>query len=230
MTDAPRDFGRELYPFLHAPSGVASGEAAALLHAVRQSTLAKCAEVVAMRDALLGEFEDEMIAAAGAMAGRFAAGATLLVCGNGGSATDADDAVADCLVPPGAGWRALPAVSLVADCATVTALTNDVGFEHVFTRQLAALARPGDIALGFTTSGSSANVVAAMELARRRGLLTIACCGYDGGVLARAGAVDHCFVVRREYVPRIQEVHATLWHALLELVQVTLAARTEVAA
>ncbi|MBA3339896.1 MAG: SIS domain-containing protein, partial [Geodermatophilaceae bacterium] len=169
MTESRRDFGRELYPFLHPTSVAVGGEVAALLLAVRQSTLAKCSEVVAMRNALLGEFEDEMIAAASAMAERFAAGATLLACGNGGSATDADDAVADCLAPPVAGWRALPAVSLVAEGATVTAVTNDVGFEHAFTRQLAALARPGDIALGFTTSGSSANVVAAMELARRRG-------------------------------------------------------------
>ena len=131
------------------------------------------------------------------------------------------------MTPPVGGWRALPAVSLPADSATVTALTNDVGFEHVFSRQIAALGGPSDIALGFSTSGNSTNVVAGMKQARRKGLLTIAFCGYDGGDLSRGGNVDYCFVARREFVPRIQEGHATLWHVLLELVQDVLAEHVE---
>ena len=222
MSDSPRDYGRELYPFLYAASGESEPAVAILLEAVKTSTLAKCEEVVALRNDLVAEFDEEIAKAAVAMARRFAAGGKLLAFGNGGSATDADDAAMDCITPPIAGWRPLPALSLPADSATITALTNDVGFDHVFSRQIAALGERGDIALGFSTSGNSTNVVTGLAQARRRGLLTIAFCGYDGGELARAGSVDHCFVSRREFVPRIQEGHATLWHALLELVQASL--------
>ena len=225
MTSESRDFGRELYPFLYDSTG--NGGGAALLDAVKQSTLAKCAEVVALRNEMLDEYENEVESAASAMAARFSAGGTLIAFGNGGSATDADDAASDCTSPPHPEWRRLPALSLTAECATVTALTNDVGFDHVFSRQVAALGRPGDIALGFSTSGNSANVVSAMRQARRRGLLTVAFSGYDGGALAKTGDVDHCFIARREYVPRIQEGHATMWHALLEQVQITLAEQAD---
>ena len=225
MTSESRDFGRALYPFLYASTG--NGGGAALLDAVKQSTLAKCAEVVALRNEMLDEYENEVESAASAMAARFSAGGTLIAFGNGGSATDADDAASDCTSPPHPEWRRLPALSLTAECATVTALTNDVGFDHVFSRQVAALGRPGDIALGFSTSGNSANVVSAMRQARRRGLLTVAFSGYDGGALAKTGDVDHCFIARREYVPRIQEGHATMWHALLEQVQITLAEQAD---
>ncbi len=225
MTTEVRDYGRELYPFLYASTGEAAGSVASLLEAVKLSTLAKCAEVVALRNELMAEYEVELVNAARGMAERFASGGQLLAFGNGGSATDADDAVSDCMTPPVTGWRALPAVSLPADSATVTALTNDVGFEHVFSRQIAALGGRGDIALGFSTSGNSANIVKGMKQARRKGMLTIALCGYDGGDLCRGDSVDYCFVARREFVPRIQEGHATLWHALLELVQDDLAER-----
>ncbi|MDQ2664571.1 MAG: SIS domain-containing protein [Gemmatimonadota bacterium] len=220
MSSESRDFGRELYPFLYASTGAGGG--VALLDAVKQSTLAKCAEVVALRNEMLAEFEEDMENAATAMAARFTAGGTLIAFGNGGSATDADDAASDCMSPSFPVWRRLPALSLTAECATVTALMNDVGFEHVFSRQVAALGKRGDIALGFSTSGNSANVVSAMKQARRRGLLTIAFSGYDGGALTKTGDVDHCFIARREYVPRIQEGHATMWHALLEQVQLNL--------
>lgn len=223
MSDPTRDYGRSLYPFLYAADAEPQVAVGTLLATVQESTRAKCAEVVALRSETLAEFEPELLRAARAMAERFSTGGTLYAFGNGGSATDADDVAADCSAPPLAGWRALPAISLPADSATVTALTNDVGFEHVFTRQIAALGSRGDIALGFSTSGNSANVVAAFAEARRRGLLTVAFCGYDGGEIARGGRVDHCFVARREFVPRIQEGHATLWHVLLELTQVALA-------
>ena len=221
-----RDFARELYPFLYAPATGAEGGTAALRASVRESTLAKCAEVVALRTELLAEYEDRIGEAAEAMAARFSAGATLFAFGNGGSATDADDAAIDCLSPPHDAWRSLPAVSLSADSATVTALTNDVGAEAVFARQLGALGRRGDIALGFSTSGNSANVVAAFAAAKKRGMLTVALVGYGGGEIASGGSVDYCFIARREFVPRIQEGHATLWHALLSHVHGTLRART----
>lgn len=216
---ARRDATLVLYPFLYPPTASAAGTDAALLGSVRSSTLAKCAEVIALRSELLSEYATQLTEAAAAMVRHFADGGQLLAFGNGGSATDADDAAIDCMTPPVQGWRGLPAISLPADSATGTAIANDVGVDAVFARQVAALGRRGDIALGFSTSGNSANVVRGLAEARRRGLLTVAFAGYDGGAVARGGMVDFCFVARREFVPRIQEGHATLWHALLELVQ-----------
>lgn len=223
---ADRDFTRELYPFLYAPDGDAPGSVGVLLEEVRSSTLMKCAEVMALRSEMLAEYEDRLGQAAEAMAERFANGGKLLAFGNGGSATDADDVAADCMSPPHAAWRALPALSLPADSATVTAVANDVGIESVFARQIGAVGERRDIAFGVSTSGNSGNVVTAFSAAKRRGMLTIALTGYDGGAIARSDLVDHCFVARREFVPRIQEGHATLWHALLALVQLALATRT----
>ena len=223
MTSPDRDFGRELYPFLYeAPSRGAAG-VDALLAQVRESTIQKCRDVVALRRQLADEYLDGLVDAADAMASAFARGGKLLAFGNGGSATDAQDAAADCLTPPVAHWRRLPAIALTSDAAVLTALANDVGVENIFSRQVIAFGERGDVALGISTSGNSANVVAALAEAKRRGLLTIAFAGYDGGAVARAGAVDFCFVARAEYVPRIQEGQATLWHALLELTQERLA-------
>lgn len=220
-----RDFARELYPFLYAPVQGGPASVAALLDSVRSSTLAKCAEVMALRSELLAEYEEQFERTAESMAEQFAGGGKLLAFGNGGSATDADDAAADCMSPPDPEWPALPALSLSADSATVTAVANDVGLDHVFARQFCAVGERGDIALGFSTSGNSTNIVAAFTEAKRRGMLTVALTGYDGGAVARSGAVDFCFVARREFVPRIQEGHATLWHTLLELTQHALARR-----
>ena len=206
----PRDFARNFYPFLTGPSGGTLQTDPALFVAVRNSTMAKCAEVVALRSELLLEYEEQLERAAEAMAARFTGGGKLMAFGNGGSATDADDAAADCMSPPMAGWRSLPALSLPAESATVTAVANDVGLDSVFVRQLGALGARDDIALGISTSGNSGNVVAAFAEARQRGMLTVALAGYEGGALARPGAVDFCFVARREFVPRIQEGHATL--------------------
>ncbi len=202
----------------------------ALLASVRDSTLAKCAEVLALRRELLVEYEDQLDAAADAMAMRFGRSGKLLAFGNGGSATDSDDAAIDCMIPPCMDWRPLPAISLAADSATLSAVANDVGLESVFSRQLGALGTSDDIALGFSTSGNSGNVVAGFIEARRRGMLTVALTGYDGGMIARSRTVDFCFVARREFVPRIQEGHATLWHSLLELVQRRLASDAAAAA
>ena len=214
-----RDFAREMYPFLYASVPDSAESAAALLEAVRRSTRAKCAEVIELRAEMLSEYDEQLVHVARLMAARFARGGKLIAFGNGGSATDADDAAADCLSPPHASWRALPALSLPSDSATMSAITNDVGMASVFARQIGALGARADIALGFSTSGNSENVLAAFAEARRRGMLTVAFTGYDGGHVARSGTVDAGFVARREFVPRIQEGHATLWHVLLDLVQ-----------
>ena len=143
---------------------------------------------------------------------RLARGGRLISFGNGGSSTDAQDAAVDCLAR---GW---PAIALNNDVATVTAVGNDVGFDNVFARQLIPLARPDDVALAISTSGSSPNVVAGLEEAHRRGMVTIGITGYDGGRLAELDWLDHLFVVGSDYVPRLQEVHATIYHLLLDQV------------
>ena len=220
MTSPERDFGRELYPFLYDGGRARDPRTTdAVLAEVRDSTLQKCRDVAALRRQLAEEYLDTLVEAAEAMAAAFARGGKLLAFGNGGSATDAQDAAADCLLPPDSRWRALPALALTNDVAVVTALANDVGVENVFSRQVIAFGERGDIALGFSTSGNSANVVAGLAEAKRRGLLTVALAGYDGGAMARGDIADFCFVARAEHVPRIQEGHATVWHALLELVQ-----------
>jgi D-sedoheptulose 7-phosphate isomerase len=117
-------------------------------------------------------------------------------------------------------------VSLTDDIATLTALANDVGFELVFARQLAAAARPSDVALGLSTSGGSANVLRGFAAARERGLLTIGLAGYSGGPMAEAaarGEIDHLFVMPSASVHRIQEAQTTTYHVLWELVQQALA-------
>ena len=138
------------------------------------------------------------------MAKCFAGGGRLFAFGNGGSATDAEGAVALFGHPP--HGRPLPALSLVDDRAVLTALANDIGFDVVFSRQIIAHARAGDIAVGFSTSGDSRNVVRALEEASKRGLLTIGLSGYQGGAMAVSDAVAHCLVVRSDSVHRIQEI------------------------
>ncbi len=144
--------------------------------------------------------------------------------GNGGSSTDAL-AVATLFVDPGPGHRPLPAVALPADVATLTALANDVGFEVVFSRPLAAAGGPDDIALGLSTSGGSANVLRGLATAAERGLLTIGLAGYSGGGMAEAaerGGLEHLFVMPSASVHRIQEAQTTVYQVLWELVQLAL--------
>lgn len=194
--------------------------AADLVAEVQASTLAKAREVCALRARVETSDGSRIIDAARAIASRLGRDGKLLACGNGGSATDAQDLAADCREPARPGWRRLPAMALTNDIGIITAIGNDIGFDHVFSRQIIAFGRPEDIAVAFSTSGASRNLVSAMAEARARGLLTIAMSGGDGGELARTGVVDYCFTVDSEQLPRIQEVHATIWHALLSVVQV----------
>ena len=140
----------------------------------------------------------------------------MLALGNGGSATDAMDFVADLREPPpGSGLPARPALDLTEDTAILTAIANDVGYEAVFARQIIAHARAGDAVLAISTSGGSANVIAALAEARRRRLVTLALVGYDGGRIAAERLADHVVVSRSEHIPRIQEAQATVLHALV---------------
>jgi D-sedoheptulose 7-phosphate isomerase len=213
------EYDRLFYPFLFK-GGKANLDD--VLAQVRHSTVEKCREVIALRQATL-QHAGERIAAAGlAMGQAFARGAMLLAFGNGGSSTDAQDIVTELLDPPFPTWSPLPAIALTNDTAVVTAVGNDVGFENIFVRQIIAYGRRGDIAMGISTSGNSTNVLLALEQARKQGLLTIALTGYDGGKMLRSAAVDYCINAPSDHIPRIQEAQATVYHALLETIQAVL--------
>jgi len=212
-----------LYPFLYPGSG--QDRAARLervLEEVRRSTVDKVAEIVELRRRVAERDAARLAACAEAMARSFAAGGRLLAFGNGGSSTDAQDVVTTFLFPDAATARPLPALALTADMAVVTALANDIGFEVVFARQIAAWGRPGDIALGLSTSGGSTNVLNGFEQARRLGLLTVGLAGYDGGRMAEADTIDHLFVIPSSSVHRIQEAQTTVFNVLWELTQTAL--------
>ena len=187
---------------------------------VKTSTLKKCAEVVELRAKTLERCMDEMARCAETMTRAFADGRKLLAFGNGGSATDAQDVAVDCML------RGLPALSLTNDIGVVTAVGDDIGFENIFLRQVIAFGKPGDLAMGISTSGNSRNVELAFEMAHRMGLVTVGLAGDEGGRTAelhRAGIVDFCFVAPSTYIPRIQEAHATIYHTLIELTRQLLA-------
>jgi len=202
-----------LYPFLYEERA----DRDAVRADVRRSTAEKAAEIVALRREVLAAQGERIVACAVALADRFRRGGRLYAFGNGGSSSDAQ-AVAQLFCDPPAG-RPLPAVGLTGDVAALTALANDVGFEVVFARQIGAFAGPDDIALGLSTSGGSANVLAGFAEARRRGALTVGLAGYDGGRMAEAATIDHLFVVPSSSVHRIQEAQTTIYDVLWELTQ-----------
>jgi D-sedoheptulose 7-phosphate isomerase len=217
MNDAEgSEYDRLFYPYLFS-GGKSSIED--VLTQVRHSTLEKCREIIELRRRTLEATRDQIIAAGQMMAAAFTTGGTLLAFGNGGSTTDAQDLVADLLTPPFPDWQALPAISLTNDISVITAVGNDVGFDNIYARQVIALGRPGDIALGISTSGNSTNVLVALEQAKKQGLLTIGLSGYDGGKMVRSSALDICITAVSDHVPRIQEAQATIYHSLLEVIQ-----------
>jgi D-sedoheptulose 7-phosphate isomerase len=205
-----------LYPFL----AEREDDLDAVLEDVRASAIAKAEEVTALRGQTLTDGRDELLRAAGALRACLDAGGTVLTLGNGGSATDAMDAVADLREPPAQrGWPARRALDLTADPAILTAIANDIGTEALFARQVIAYGERGDALLALSTSGGSENVVAALQEARKRGLATIAFVGYDGGRIAAEHLADHVVITRSEHIPRIQEAQASAWHVLRELLE-----------
>jgi D-sedoheptulose 7-phosphate isomerase len=203
-----------LYPFL----GEARQDMDDIVDEAAASIRAKAQEDANLRARVASEESEQIVAAARAISRRLSQGGKLMVFGNGGSATDANDWAIDCVFPP-AGYRPVPAISLSMEPANLTAIANDVGLELIFLRQVIAQARKEDVAIGISTSGGSRNVILALEEARKRGLLTVALLGYDGGEILRRGLVDHPLVVRSDYIPRIQEVQASTYHVIREILQ-----------
>jgi D-sedoheptulose 7-phosphate isomerase len=200
-----------LYPFL----GDAPQDTSAIPAQVAASIRAKAADDEALRVRVASDQADQIAAAIAAVQERVDRAGTLLIFGNGGSATDANDWAIDCAGAP-AGAATIPALSLSMEPANISAIANDIGAEAIFARQVIAHGRPGDVAVAISTSGGSANVIAALDAARRRGLLTVALLGYDGGEIVRQRLADLPIVVSCDYIPRIQEVQASIYHVMTE--------------
>ena len=203
-----------LYPFL----GEAKQQTGDLVGEVANSIRAKAQEDANLRVQVARDQSEQIVNAARAMDERLRQGGKLIIFGNGGSATDANDWAIDCVFPP-PGYRTIPAISLSMEPAIVTAVANDVGVETVFLRQMIAHARPEDVAVGISTSGGSRNIILSLEEARKRGLLTVALLGYDGGEILRRGLADFPLIVRSDYIPRIQEVQASTYHIIRETME-----------
>jgi D-sedoheptulose 7-phosphate isomerase len=228
-----------LYPFIDA----GERDTGPLLADLAASARSKAAESAALQQSTLAASARQVAACGSAMAERFAAGGRLYAFGNGGSSTDCATFATLFATPPAVpstgpavpstgpavpstgpraaeeagqppGYRALPALNLAADQAVVTALGNDLGFDLVFSRQIIAHAAARDIAVAFSTSGNSRDLMAALGEARRRGLLTVGLAGYEGGEMAASDDVESCFVVRSQSIHRIQESQALLGYQL----------------
>lgn len=146
-------------------------------------------------------------------------GGKLLLCGNGGSAADAQHLATELLVRlrPDVNRQSVPAISLAIDTSMITATGNDYSFDNIFSRPLSGLGKSGDVLLGITTSGKSANVLAAFKLARDMGIVTLGFLGGNGG--AAAALCDEMFIVPSKITARIQESHITAGHVLMELIE-----------
>lgn len=210
---------RGLYPFLHGDRRNTDVVESALLESVRE----KAAYSVEVKQRFFADNSPAVVAAARAIAAVYQRGGRMLTMGNGGSSCDAAHFAVEFLHPITAGRPALAAINLAADVAMLTAVGNDVGFEHIFVRQLIALARPEDGLVGFSTSGNSTNLVRAFAHAKQMGLTTIGLAGGGGGAMAKSDDIDHCLVVATDSIHRVQEVHVATYHILWDLVHTLLA-------
>lgn len=183
----------------------------------RHIVLTALADAIALHQATATNDIEPILEAAGAIAASFRQGGKLLLFGNGGSASDAQHVAAEFVGRFLRERRALAAIALTTDTSVLTSIGNDYSFDRIFLRQVEALGRPGDVALGISTSGKSPNVVAALDEARRRGLATIALTGHDGGPVGRASAIH--INVPSPSTPRVQEVHRTVLHIICDLVE-----------
>ncbi len=216
-----RELGHEvgasefLYPFL----GREKQGTTDLVGEVAASILMKVLDDARLRTQVAREESEQISNTALAIHQRLKRGGKLIIFGNGGSATDANDWAIDCVLPP-PGYKPVPAVSLALEPANITAVANDIGTDAIFLRQLIAHARPEDVAIAISTSGGSRNLIMALEEARKQNLLTVALLGYDGGEIKRKGLANFPVVVHCDYIPRIQEVQASIYHVIRESLEV----------
>lgn len=191
--------------------------------ALATSIAQKVSESLAAKEAFFNQNADQLVAAAQIIADAYSRNNKLLCAGNGGSSCDAAHLAVEFMHPVTAGRPALPAINLSQDTTMASAVANDVGFEHVLTRQLIALSNADDVLVVFTTSGNSANLIKACKKAQSLGLKVIAFAGGDGGALVSEGCTDICLAVDTDSIHRIQECHLTAYHILWDLVHTLLA-------
>jgi D-sedoheptulose 7-phosphate isomerase len=208
-----------LYPFLHGKQQ----DEKKLDDALLQSVANKATDSRDTNARFFAEQGEAVVAAARTIAGVYRGGGRLFAMGNGGSSCDAAHIAVEFNHPVTAGRPALAVINLGADIAMITAVGNDVGFEHVFLRQLVAQARAGDGLIGVSTSGNSPNLMAAFAKAKEIGLATVGLSGGDGGQMQRAGTLDHCLLVPSSSIHRIQECHVAIYHIVWDLVHTLLA-------
>jgi len=208
-----------LYPFLHGKPHDPAALDVALLHSVEE----KARDSRETNNRFFAGQAESLVAAAKTLASVYRRGGRLFSMGNGGSSCDASHVAVEFVHPITAGRPALAAINLVADLAMISAVGNDVGFEHVFVRQLIAQGRAGDGLIGISTSGNSSNLIAAFAKAKEMDLCTIGLAGGDGGQMKSSGVCDHCLVVPTTSIHRIQECHVAAYHILWDLVHTVLA-------
>ncbi|MGH7595424.1 MAG: D-sedoheptulose-7-phosphate isomerase [bacterium] len=187
---------------------------------VRDKILRKCRESMEMKEKFFSKYAEGIDIMCKAMAERFQQGKRLYVMGNGGSLCDALHIAVEFNHPIIEKRKAFPAIPLMTDIATMTAISNDIDFSRVFVNQLKLFGQPGDMALAISTSGKSPNLIYALEAAREKKMMTIAFSGKDGGRFPEVA--EHCFVVPSFSIHRIQEVHETLLHVLWDLIHISL--------
>ena len=185
---------------------------------LHEAVLRKMRESTATKEKFFTENADRIVACCGAMIHVFDAGGRLFVMGNGGSSCDAAHIAVEFMHPIIEKRPALPAIALNTDTAILTAVGNDQDFSLAFVQQLRMLGTRGDVALGISTSGKSANIIRALQTAREIGMLTVGFSGRDGGRMPEF--CDHCFIVPSFSIHRIQETHETLLHILWDLIHV----------
>ena len=209
----------ELYPFLAVdrPSGEHLRQV--LLESVRQ----KAEESVAVKRRFFGECAAQVVAVAQALASVYARGGRLYTMGNGGSSCDSSHIAVEFQHPVTAGRPALPAHNLAEDTAMLTAVGNDLGFQHVFLRQVIALMRAEDALIGVSTSGNSENLLLAFAAAKKMGATTIGLAGGDGGKMLKNADLDYCLVAPSDSIHRVQETHVAIYHILWDLTHTLLA-------
>jgi D-sedoheptulose 7-phosphate isomerase len=199
-----------------------TGDVDKLTESFRDKVIRKCGESVEMKQKFFTKYAESLETMSRVMADRFQRGGRLFVMGNGGSLCDALHMCVEFNHPIIEKRVAFPVIPLMTDIATMTAIGNDIDFTRVFVNQLRLLSLPGDMAMVFSTSGKSPNLIYALQAAREKQMLTIAFAGKDGGRFPEMS--DYCFIVPSYSIHRIQEVHATVVHVVWDLVHIALGA------
>jgi D-sedoheptulose 7-phosphate isomerase len=209
----------DLYPFLHHRSKNPEQDTAGLLESIRQ----KSAESIHVKQQFYDDHAIALLEAARGIAEVYRQHGRMFAIGNGGSSCDAAHFCVEFQHPVTAGRPALPAMNLLADTAMNSAVANDVGYAHIFVRQINAHARNGDGLIAFSTSGNSDNLMAAYAKAKELNMVTFGLAGGDGGDMKNSGLVDYCLVVNSDSIHRVQEVHVSCYHIIWDLVHTLLA-------